>query len=128
LTLVNCANASNGENPQAVVHTARSSYKEYSFNVTVLMDTIGKGGAKESVQSTTQRNPTPTNDGQPLKTDKEIIVVDLRDKITGKPAPAKLDLTTKPEIILSTRNRKSGSGTRSKWSKIPRPTWIEGAD
>jgi hypothetical protein len=43
--------------------------------------------------------PTPLNDGQPMETEQEIIVVDMRDKITGKPAPAKLELSTKPKPI-----------------------------
>ena len=65
---------------------ARSSYKEFSFSTTDLRDKLGKGGAKESVKSTNPRDPTPPKDSQPMETDQEVTIIDLRDRITGKPA------------------------------------------
>jgi hypothetical protein len=87
--------AAKGENPQDVVHAARSSYKEFSFSMADLRDKLGKGGVKDGVQSTKPRDPTPPKDSQPMETDQEVTLIDLRDRITGKPAPAKVELTTK---------------------------------
>jgi hypothetical protein len=47
--------AAKGKNPQDVVLTARSSYKEFSFSTTDLRNRLGKGGAREGVKSTNPR-------------------------------------------------------------------------
>ena len=49
----------------------------------------------EGVKSTKPRDPSPPKDIQAMETDQEIKIVDLRAKITGKPAPARVELSTK---------------------------------
>ena len=87
--------SSPGENPEDAVQAARNNYLEFSFSGGDLRDKLGKGGAKEGVKSTKPRDPVPHKDFQPMKTDQEVSIIDLRDRITGKQAPAKLELTTK---------------------------------
>jgi hypothetical protein len=35
-----------------------------------------------------------------METDQEVTIIDLRDRITGKPAPAKVELTTKLKDVI----------------------------
>jgi hypothetical protein len=84
------------ENPENVVMTARTSYLEYTFSADDLRDKLDKGGLKEGVESTTPRDPSPPKDILAMEVDQEIKIADLRAKITGKPAPPRVELNTKP--------------------------------
>ena len=88
-----------GENPENVVMTARTSYLEFTFSTDDLRDKLGKGGLKEGVKSTNPRDPSPPKDILAMEVDQEIKIVDLRAKITGKPAPTRVELTTKPKPV-----------------------------
>jgi hypothetical protein len=82
------------------VQAARNKYLEFSFSATDLREKLGKGGSKEGVKSTNPRDPVPDKDPLPMETDQEAnIIIDLREKISGKPVPPKLELSTKPKIV-----------------------------
>ena len=92
--------ASKRENPEDAVQAARNKYLEFSFSATDLREKLGKGGSKEGVKSTNPRDPVPDKDPLPMETDQEgNIIIDLREKISGKPVPPKLELSTKPKIV-----------------------------
>jgi hypothetical protein len=79
--------------------TARASYQEFKFSSADLRDKLGKGGVKEGVQSTKPRDPSPPNNSQAMETDQEITIVDISEKIFGKPAPARVELSTKLKTV-----------------------------
>ena len=58
---------------------------------------LDQGGLKEVVQSNTPRDPSPVRETEAMETDEVIVVPDLRAKITGKPAPRRVELSTKPK-------------------------------
>jgi hypothetical protein len=88
-----------GENPENVVMTARSNFLGYTFAADDLRDQLDQGGLKEGVKSTTPKDPSPTKDIQVMEVDQETEITDLRAKITGKPAPPRVELNTKPKQV-----------------------------
>ena len=80
---------------------AREEYQGYSFDQADLRDKIRSSGTKDTADdSTVQRLHSPPNDSlpTPMDTDSGCKVGDLRDLITGIPAPSKRELFTQPKL------------------------------
>ena len=114
-----------GENPVDILSRARRG--GYSFTNVDLRDKIKSSGTRDmAAESIVERPHTPPSDSQPGQADSSCSVTDLRNLITGKKPPPKLELfTDKPhdnptqevrartrrpsrETPRSTRRRSSG--------------------
>ena len=86
-----------GESPENMVMTARSNFMGFTFTATDQGVQLAQGGLKEVVQSNTPRDPSPPRDTEAMEVDQVMVIPDLRAKITGKPAPPRVELSTKPK-------------------------------
>ena len=89
--------SASGESPENVVMTARSNFMGFTFTATDQGVLLAQGGLKEVIQSNTPRDPSPPKDTQVMEVDQVMVIPDLRAKITGKPAPPRVELSTKPK-------------------------------
>jgi hypothetical protein len=96
--------SASGESPENVVMTARSNFMGFTFTGTDHGVQLAQGGLKEVVQSNTPRDPSPARDTEAMEIDQVIVVPDLRAKITGKPAPPRVELSTKPKPVFASND------------------------
>ena len=89
--------SASGESPENVVNNARSNFMVFTFTGTDQGVQLAQGGLKEVVQSNTPRDPSPPRDTEAMEVDQVMVIPDLRAKITGKPAPPRVELSTKPK-------------------------------
>ena len=92
-----------GDCPTSIVARARLVYRGYSFHQADLREKIRQSGTKDNADSNFQRLLSQFHDSLPMDVDSGAQVGDLRNRITGIPAPDKLELFTQPRFNPSSR-------------------------
>ena len=83
-----------GDCPSSIVARARLVYHGYSSHQADLREKIRQSGTKDSADNTVQRLLSPPQDNLLMDIDSGAQVNDLRNRITGIPAPDKLEFFT----------------------------------